>query len=125
SDFVRNPVGTGPYRLVREETNLNSKIVWEKNPTYRDAYYPTEGMPEDKKEGLLADAGKKLPLNDRVIVRIFVESQPMWLEFLNGNLERSAIPKDSFSQAITPTQGLAPEFEEKGIVLRKGALMDV
>ena len=77
-EFINHVVGTGPFRL--EEYNPNSKIVWVKNPTYRTELYPSEGALGDKEAGLLADAGKPLPLADRIVIQVFVERQPMWLD---------------------------------------------
>lgn len=114
-EFMNHPVGTGPYHLT--EYNPNQKLVWDRNPTYRKELYPAEGAPGDKQAGLLEDAGRPLPLNDRLVVTVFEEQQPMWLTFLNGGLELAGIPKDSYNQAITPGKELSPELKQKGIRL--------
>jgi ABC-type transport system substrate-binding protein len=122
-EFLNHPVGTGPFKI--EEYNPASKLVWVRNPTYRKETYPSEGAPGDKEAGLLEDAGKPLPLADRLVATIFVEQQPQWLTFLKGGLDATAIPKDSFQQAITPTKELSPELKEKGIRLIKAPGLDV
>ncbi len=122
-EFLNHPVGTGAFRL--EEFNPAQRLVWVKNPTYRDEFYPSEGEAADQAAGLLADAGKKLPLVDRVVVTIFVESQPQWLNFMSGKLDYSGIPKDSYAQAITPSKELSPEMASKGIRLFKEPMLDV
>lgn len=122
-EFINHPVGTGPYRLA--EYNPSSKLVWVKNPTYRLELYPSEGESGDKEAGLLEDAGKPLPLSEKIVVQIFVESQPMWLSFLSGKLDYSSIPKDSFNQAITPTKDLTPELKAKNIRLLKAPQLDI
>lgn len=122
-EFVNHPVGTGAFRL--REFNPSQRLIWVKNPTYRDDFYPSEGAPGDKEAGLLADAGKKLPLVDKIIVTIFVESQPQWLNFMSGRLDYSGIPKDNYAQAITSTKELSPEMKAKGIRLFKEAQLDV
>lgn len=124
-DFLRNPVGTGPFIYDREKSNLNSKLIWHRNPTYRKVLYPSEGEPSDKKNGLLADAGKTIPFVDRVEVTIFIESQPMWLNFLSGKLDYAGIPKDNYAQAISPGKGVTDELAEKGIRLSKTPSLDV
>jgi len=122
-EFLNHPVGTGPYKLVKWVRN--SIIVLERNPDFRDEYYPTKGEPTDEKLGLLDDAGKKIPFIDRIEFIIFLEDQPMWLNFLKGNIDRSGIPKDNYSSAITPSKELVPELKEKGITLWKTPMLDV
>jgi oligopeptide transport system substrate-binding protein len=122
-EFINHAVGTGPFRL--DEFNPNSKIVWLKNPTYRKEMYPSEGAPGDREGGLLIDAGKALPLADKMVITVFVERQPMWLTFLSGKLDTSAIPKDNFSAAITPGKDLNPDLKAKGIRLVKSPGLDI
>ena len=122
-DFVNHPVGTGPFRLV--EFNPSSRIVWEKNPSYRKEVYPSEGESTDQQVGLLEDAGKTLPLSDRVEIQIMVESQPRWLNFLAGKLDLIGIPKDNFSSAMTANKELNPELKSKGITLKTTTDLDV
>lgn len=122
-EFINHAVGTGPFRLA--EYNPNSKVIFKKNPTFRKELYPSEGEPEDQQVGLLADAGKQLPLADQVNVEVYVEMQPMWLNFLSGKLDVSSIPKDNFSSAITPNGQLRSELASQGIHLLKAPMLDV
>jgi len=122
-DFANNPVGTGPY--VLEKWMREAKISYTKNPNYHGTNYPTESEAGDAAE-LLADSGKKLPFMDRVELLIFIESQPMWLNFMAGNLDRAGIPKDNFSSVIDPaTNKLKSEFSEKGVRLTISPSPDV
>jgi ABC-type transport system substrate-binding protein len=114
-EFINHPVGTGPYRL--KEWRHGSKIVLERNPTYREELYPSEGEPGDEAKGLLADAGKPMPLIDRVEISVIEEDQPLWLKFVGGELDIGGIPKDNFDTAISPNRELTPELQAKGIVL--------
>lgn len=123
-EFINHAVGTGPFRL--ESFSGASRIVWVKNPTYRLETYPSEGEHGDKEKGLLDDAGKPLPLADRVVVQIFKESQPKWLTFLSGKLDLADIPKDNFAQAIAPSgKELTPELKAKGIRLMIDPELDI
>jgi len=122
-EFLNHVVGTGPFRL--EEFHGSSKIVWVRNPTYRKDLYPSEGEPGDKEAGLLEDAGKQLPFADKLVMTIYEESQPLWLNFMKGNLDFVAIPKDNFGVAVTPSKELAPEFVQKGIKLQKTPMLDI
>src|SRR5690606_21367703 len=92
----------------------------------RKEVYPSEGEASDQSLGLLADAGKPLPMVDKIVMTVFNESQPQWLNFMQGKLDVSAIPKDNFSQAIDPaTKELAGDLKGKGIQLYKTPSLDV
>lgn len=120
--FTRNPVGTGPY--IPKYIDLNSKIIAVKNPNYREEKYPSIGNKDSKEKGLLEDAGKRLPLNDGVVIEILAESQPRWLKFMNGETEMMGIPKDNFQNAL-PGGKLSDELKEKGVVLHRSPTADV
>ncbi|MDH5479515.1 MAG: ABC transporter substrate-binding protein [Nitrosomonas sp.] len=92
------PVGTGPYMLTDDNPNL--RMVLERNPNFHDEFYPSEGMPGDKENGLLDDAGKPLPFIDKVIFTREKESIPHWNKFLQGYYDTSGIGSDSFDQAV-------------------------
>ena len=122
-EFLNHPVGTGPFILpVFEQTN---RIVYTKNPTFREKYYPSEGEEGDDKLGLLADAGKKIPLVDKIIVDIIVESQPKWLSFQKAKADLLEIPKDNFDTAVLGGKEISPELKSKGIRLFANAQLDV
>lgn len=114
-EFQNYPVGTGPFKLAYFDNS--NRIVYEKNPTFRDKFYPTEGAPGDEERGFLADAGKKLPLVDKVIVNIIVESQPQWLNFQKGSADVLSVPKDNFDQTVVNGKDLHPSMASKGIKL--------
>ncbi len=122
-EFGARAVGTGPFRLL--EFTSNSRLVWARNPTYRKELYPSEGSAEDKAAGFLEDAGKSLPLADRIVVQVYEEWHPMWLAFLSGGLAATFIPKDGFAQAITPRKELSLELKEKGIRLSRSPYLDL
>ena len=111
--FPNHAVGTGPYKLV--EFNGNSRVIWDRNPTYRNELYPSEGEAGDKEKGLLADAGQPLPRNDRVVTTVMEEDQPRWLNFLAGKVDILQIPKDNFAQALVADKSLTPEMKAKGV----------
>lgn len=122
-EFLNHAVGTGPYHLT--EYNPNSKLVWDRNPTYRKEYYPSEGEPGDKEAGFLEDAGKTLPMSDRIVTYIFEEQQPMWLNFMSGKLDASGVPKDNYAQATKDGTNPSPELKAKGIRLAKAPAADL
>ena len=114
------PVGTGPYMLT--ENNPNARMQLVRNPNFRGEPYPAQGEPGDAQAGLLADAGKPMPFVDRVVFTREKESIPYWNKFLQGYYDASAIPNDTFDQAVSVAVGgevaLTPEMAAKGIQLR-------
>jgi len=113
--IMEHPVGTGPYRLV--DWRRSSRMVFERNPNYRDDLYDAEPNADDA-EGqawLKRFKGQRLPMVDRVEVSIIEQAQPRWLSFLNGEqnvLER--LPNEFVDQAM-PGNKLAPHLAKRGI----------
>jgi len=123
-EFLNHPVGTGPF--VVESFKRTQRLVLRKNPTYREDFYPSEGMPDDEAAGRLADAGKRLPLCNRLVFTVYKESQPLWLDFLLGNLDRAGIPKDQFDNAVDPaTRELRTDLADRGVRLEKTPEIEV
>ena len=114
---MEHPVGTGPFRLAFWKRS--SKMVFEKNPNYRDDRYDGTPPPGDARaeEALARFKGRKLPMLDRVEVFIVEEPQPSWLAFLNGEhdmIER--LPSDFANIALRGNE-LAPYLAKRGIYL--------
>jgi len=97
------PVGSGPYYL--SENNPNQRMVLTRNPYYDSETYPTEGEAGDAAAGLLADAGKPLPLIDQIVFTLEKETIPYWNKFLQGYYDASGISSDSFDQAVQVNVG--------------------
>lgn len=112
AEFINHPVGTGAY--VLPVFDQGKRIVFTKNPTFRDKFYPSEASEEYR--SFLSDAGKKLPLLDKIIVNVMVESQPAWLKFNKGEIDYLSIPKDNFSSTIVGNK-LSKEMSDKGMSL--------
>lgn len=113
-EFQNHPVGSGPYRF--NSWVRNSKIILDRNPTYRDEFYPSSGEPGDKENGLLVDAGKKLPLNDGIIFTEIIEDQPRFLNFRKGAFDWTAIPKDNFDTTVKKDK-IDPALAKQGVSL--------
>ena len=94
-DFGRHPVGTGPFYMKQQ--SRRGEMILAKNPDYHQTY-PTSGEPADRELGLLADAGKKLPLIDVVRLPLIEESQPAMLKFKKGEIDWIGMNKDDFVQ---------------------------
>jgi len=132
----RNPVGTGPYLLKLWRTG--SRMTYVRNPTYRLETYPEDpgmnadgtepylGYQEDVELGLYDDAGKPLPINDRVEVTMFVEPQPMWLKFLNREIGFTTTSRSAYEQAfIKRNRRLRDSFKAQGIRSAPVPLLDL
>ena len=113
------PVGSGPYYL--SENNPNQRMVLTKNPNFSGEFYPSEGNPGDREAGLLQNAGKPLPLIDKVVFSLEKETIPYWNKFLQGYYDASGISSESFDQAVqvnvTGEANVTDEMEGQGITL--------
>ncbi len=113
------PVGTGPY--VLSENNPNQRMVLTRNPNYHQNYYPNSGDLLDLEKGLLENAGKQLPMIDKVVMSLEKESIPRWNKFLQGYYDASGIGAESFDSAIQlDAQGkpvLSEALKKKGLQL--------
>ncbi len=116
-----HPVGTGAFMMVANDPNR--EIILQKNPNYREDYYPAEGASGDAEKGLLKDAGKRLPFVDRVVFTHEKASIPQWTKFLQGYYDRSGeestnVNSATFDQAFTVGASgmeLAPVLQEQRI----------
>jgi len=97
-DIGQHPVGTGPYHLV--ERHVGSRLVFARNPNYREEYFQ----------------GKRLPMIDRVELSYTVEDQPIWLAFLARDLDMIGNVPVSFMLQAMPNRRLAPNLAREGIV---------
>lgn len=122
-EFLNYPVGTGPFVLPKFDQS--SMIVYTRNPKFRTKYYPSEGEEGDDKLGLLADAGKKIPLVDKINVYIIVESQPKWLSFMKAKNDLIEVKDVNIQQTLTAENELRAEHKEKGMRLFMLPMLDV
>ncbi len=123
-EFLNNPVGTGPFMLKDGVFKQSAKrFEYVKNPSFREKKFPKESSEEFK--SMLSDAGKTLPLVDKLVIQIIKEDQPRWLNFLKGKVDYITVPKDNFETAITPDKGLSDELSKKGISLLISPSLDV
>jgi ABC-type transport system substrate-binding protein len=114
---ARQVVGTGPY--VLQTFQRKSKIVLVRNEEFRPDFYPTEGTAEDRRDGLLADAGKRVPFIDVVHYDFVPENYSIWMRFLSRQTDASGIPPDVFEMVITPGRDLTDQWRQRGIYLTR------
>jgi len=115
-NIINHPVGTGPFILKR--WHRGSYIEMVSNPNFRKEFYPSQGEAGDFEKGLLADAGKRLPLVDKIVWVLVPEDPPRWFLFMQGKIDVSGIPKDNFNEAIGPGRQLTPKLQKLRIHLR-------
>lgn len=120
-DFVNHPVGTGPF--VLEKFEQSNQIIYQKNPKFREKLYPSEGEDGDDKLGLLADAGKRIPLVDRIVVDIIPEAQTQWLNFQKGKSDLLEL-KNSYERVMDKKNEIHQELKSKGIRLYTDPMLD-
>lgn len=113
--FSANPVGTGPYML--REWRPKQSLVVVRNPNYREAFYPADGWSQDDIErGLAEPAGRRLPLVDRLEFSMYVEDNPLWLNFENQILGYIELPYDFFEKAFNPrTRRIDRNLARRGV----------
>ncbi len=124
-----HPVGTGPFRL--KKWVRGSKIILERNPQFREEVYDAQPAPDDTAgQAILARLkGKRIPLVDEVEVSVIQENQPMWLSFLNGQIDglvanTGSVPLEFATQAA-PGGKIAPNLAKRGIQLHRTVRSDM
>lgn len=123
AEIINHPVGTGPYKL--ENWVRNSKIEMVRNPNFREDKYPSDGAEaSDAEKGYTADAGQKVPFNDKLVIHEITEDSPRWQNFMKGNLDVTVIPNDNFDSTIKDNK-LVSGMTEKGIKLDITPQLDV
>lgn len=88
------PTGTGPFKF--ESYRRGNRLKLAKN----DRYW-AQGVPHVK----------------AAEIEIIKEQQPIWLRFLKGEVDFSAVPKESFQDVVTDSGALKDELKQKGIAL--------
>ena len=122
---MEKPVGTNAYRLT--QWKRSSRMVFEKNPNYREHFYAEQPPAEDPESQALAAKmrGKRLPLIDRVEAYVLEEAQPRWLAFLNGEHDLiTGVPAEFVNLAL-PEGKLAPNLQKKKIQMHRTSELDL
>ena len=122
--IMQHPVGTGPWRLA--EWRRSSRMVFEKNPNYREVFYDEQPPADDAR--LQAQAaklkGRRIPLVDRVEISVIEQNQPRWLSFLGGEADFvDEVPPD-FASVAMPHNQLAPNLAKQGVQMIRYARAD-
>jgi ABC-type transport system substrate-binding protein len=115
-ETMARPVGTGPFRLA--SWKRSSRIVLERNPTFREEVYAAEAPENDRDAQVIASRlrGRRLPMLDAIEFTVVEESQPRWLSFLNADHDTINVPLE-FVTLAAPAGKLAPALAKRGITL--------
>ncbi len=116
NDFSSQAIGTGPYFIT--SYNSSQGIDLKKNESYTSSVYPSEGDRWSRENGLLKDAGAKLPFMDKVRIVVIKEAQTDWLNFLKKKIDIINLTKDHYHVALTPVGKLKPEIIKEDIILQ-------
>jgi ABC-type transport system substrate-binding protein len=110
-----HPVGTGPFRLV--QWRRSSRIVFERNPDFREMLYDAEPAADDAPgQALLARLkGRRLPMIDRVEISVIEEQQPRWLSFVTGEADFIERVGADFINLAMPEGKVAPNLAKRGV----------
>jgi ABC-type transport system substrate-binding protein len=122
-DVDAHPVGTGPFKLA--EWRRSSKTVLVRNPNFREVYYDAHPAADDAAgQAILKKLkGRRIPMVDRIEFNIIEASQPLWLSFLNGDLDELSLPNEFAPMAI-PGGKLAHNLVKKGIGMQRELAAD-
>ena len=110
-DIRTRPVGTGPFRL--KEWKRGSRLILERNPAYREAYFPASERKEDA-DLVRAMKGKRVPMVDQVVVNIVDEDITRLLLFEQGGLDFVQL-RGEIATRLLAAGKLKPEYAARGI----------
>ncbi|AKJ63832.1 ABC transporter substrate-binding protein [Kiritimatiella glycovorans] len=126
-EFLNHPVGTGPF--VLDSWKRNYRVEFVRNPAWtgdgRVERYPSEGSPADRRAGLLADAGERLPFLDRIVQFVVEDSTTQWMMFLAGQFSLSGISRDNWDAVVTPEKELGGVLRERGVDMVSSPTLDL
>jgi ABC-type transport system substrate-binding protein len=112
-----HPVGTGPFMVG--DWKRSDRIVLLANPYSTAVFAATPGAdPEDRKIAA-ALQGKRLPLVDRVEVKIAEEFQGRMLGFLNSEYDYLEQVPESMTDMVIRDGQLKPELQQRGMRLSR------
>jgi len=113
--IMAHPVGTGPFRLAA--WRRSSRIVLERNPSYRKVLWQAQPAADDAEGQAVAKrlTGRTVPLVDRVEIDIIEAAQPRWLAFLNGQHDVIERMPPEFIDIAMPGGKTAPHLARRGV----------
>ncbi len=102
-------VGTGPFVLAKR--TRGKTWILERNPKYRPVFYPTAGGERFRQKGLLASAGKPLPLATKILVEFEPSLEKQKEKLSSGKVDYWQTPSPSPSSTVAPTSSTGATVE--------------
>ena len=123
--IAEHPVGTNAFRLTQYARS--SKMVFERNPNFREQRYDAQAPGDDAGAQKVAAqlAGRRLPMVDRVEVSIVEEAQPRWLAFLNAEHDLIEVVPAEFVLTAAPNGELSGNLARRGVQVHRAPAMSV
>ena len=123
--IMEHPVGTGPFKLAFWKRS--SRMVFERNPGYRDERFDAQAPADDAGSQAIAAAlrGRRLPMLDRVEIDVVDEAQPRWLAFLNQQHDLIEMVPNEFAQTAFPGDRLAAYLVRRGVRMDRFVRLDI
>ena len=118
-DIGSHPVGTGPYRLKRDEYKRGNLTVLVANPTYRKHTWDWSSSAPEDQAIIKAMTGKPVPSVGRVEIYTIEEAQAAWLSFISGQHDYLPQLPATMSNLAKDGDLLKPEFANLGIRIIK------
>ena len=112
-----HPVGTGPFMIG--EWKRSDRIVLLANPDSSAVFDATPGNNPEDRQIAAALKGKRLPLVDRVEVKIAEEFQGRMLGFLNSEYDYLEQVPESMTDMVIRDGQLKPELVKRGMRLSR------
>jgi oligopeptide transport system substrate-binding protein len=109
-------VGTGPYIITSYNPSQGVSLI--KNESYSSSLFPSQGDRYAHENGLLKDAGARLPFVKNLRFHVIEETQTEWLNFMAKKLDVVNLMKDQYPLALTPDGKLKPEIIKENIQLQ-------
>ncbi len=124
-DFGFRPVGTGPF--VLDTFVPKQSLTGNRNPNYHEVRYPaaSEWSAADRRARMHRPAGQTVPFVDRIEFTMYVQDQPMWLEFNQGNLGYTQVPEEYYLEAFDrASRSLKETYITRGVRAHDDLLLD-
>lgn len=116
NDLRQKYFGTGPYIITRY--NPSQEVLLVKNEGYSTSTYPSQGDRYAHENGLLKDAGAKLPFVKNVRFTVIEETQTEWLNFMSKKIDMVNLMKDQYPLALNADGTLKSEITKENIRLQ-------
>jgi oligopeptide transport system substrate-binding protein len=114
NDLSQTLVGTGPYLYSGFRENF---FQLEKNPRYREDFYPSSGDRYANVQRLLESSKEKIPFIDHVRFYVAPQEEERWRMFMEQAIDLLTVPKSYISQLYNEQGQLNETLRHKSFKL--------